>query len=150
MATNQIIIKNSLKIVLGIVVYFFAMRLFGLENVSELRFLNFIFVVWGINSSIKDSIYKNKNTSYLDNLSLGIFTSVLAVIVTIVGLIIYVSFVNPQFMEVLKDSFLWGKGNLELHHIVFALLIEGVASSVICSFILMQYWKNYKLEKGNK
>ena len=60
MGTNQIIIKNALKIVLGIVIYFFAMKLFGLDTISELRFLNFLFVVWGINSAIKNNIQKTK------------------------------------------------------------------------------------------
>ncbi|MBL4905269.1 MAG: hypothetical protein JKZ00_04510 [Flavobacteriaceae bacterium] len=145
MGTNQIILKNALKIVLGIVLYFFAMKLLGLEKVFELRFLNFLFVIYGINSSIKNNIHKNKNTEYISNLLIGFSTSVLAVLITIAGLIIYVSFIVPEFIAVLEDSFLWGN-NLSLGLIVFALLIEGIASSVICSFIMMQYWKNYKIK----
>ena len=124
MGTNQIILKNALKIVLGIVLYFFAMKLLGLEKVFELRFLNFLFVVYGINSSIKSNIYKNKNTAYIGNLLIGFSTSVLAVLIAIGCLIIYVSFIDPQFITVLEDSFLWGN-NLSLGLIVFALLIEG-------------------------
>lgn len=144
MGTNKIIIKNALKIVLGIALYFFAMKILGLENVSELRFLNFVFVLWGVNSAIKENIHTNNETLYINNFSIGISTSVLGVAATVFGLIIYVSFIQPSFMEVLKSSFLWS-GELSLALVVFALMIEGIASSVICSFILMQYWKNYKL-----
>ena len=143
MGTNQIIIKNALKIVLGIVLYFFFMKFLGLENVSELRFLNFIFVVWGINSAIKSNIVNNKDTFYLTNLFIGVSTSIIAVAFTLIGLITYVSLISPEFIVVLEKSFLWGS-HLSLPLIVFAITIEGIASSVICSFILMQYWKNYK------
>jgi len=146
MGTNQIIIKNALKIVLGIVLYFFAMKLFGLDTISELRFLNFIFVVWGINSAIKNNIQKNKDTFYISNLFIGVSTSVIAVGMIIIGLITYVSLIDPNFIIVLEKSFLWGS-NLTLPLIIFAIAIEGIASSVICSFILMQYWKNYKVEE---
>ena len=61
----------------------------------------------------------------------------------LLGLIIYVDFINPSFMTVLENSAFWGQ-NLNLGLVVFALAIEGIASSVICSFILMQYYKNYK------
>jgi|AP95_1055475.scaffolds.fasta_scaffold52508_1 hypothetical protein len=145
MGTNQIIIKNALKIAVGIVIYFFAMKLLGLENVVELRFLNFLFVIWGINSSIKSNIHENQNTAYVQNLFLGVSTAALAVLMTIGCLIIYVTFLSPQFIKVLEESFLWGN-NLSLGLVVFALLIEGIASSVICSFILMQYWKNHKIK----
>lgn len=145
MGINQIIIKNALKIVLGIVLYFFAMKLMGLENISELRFLNFLFVVWGINSAIKSNIHKNQDTFYISNLFIGVATSILAVGIILIGLITYVSIIEPGFITVLEHSFLWGS-NLSLPLIVFAIAIEGIASSVICSFILMQYWKNYKIE----
>jgi hypothetical protein len=142
MGIDKIIIQNALKIVLGIVLYFFTMKIFGLESNSELRFLNFIFVAWGINSSIKKNIQKNKNTFYISNLFIGISTSIIAVGLIIVGLVTYVSVIDPEFISVLENSYFWGK-NLSLPLIVFAIAIEGIASSVVCSFIIMQYWKNY-------
>lgn len=145
MGINQIIIKNALKIVLGIISYFFAMKLLGLENISELRFLNFLFVIWGVNSAIKNNIHKNQDTFYISNLFVGVSTSIVAVGIILVSLITYVSVIDSEFIIVLENSYLWGK-NLSLPLIVFAISIEGIASSVICSFILMQYWKNYKIK----
>ena len=144
MSSTKIIVNNALLIVAGIVGFFFLMKLFGLDNVSELRLLNFVFVLWGINRAIKMNIEQNKETLYLNNFSLGVGTSVLAVGITVLGLIIYVDYIDNSFMSVLEYSFFWGR-NLTLPLVVFALLIEGIASSVICSFILMQYYKNYKV-----
>ncbi len=144
MSKNKIIINNALLIFGGIVGFFFLMKILGLNNVSELRLLNFVFVLWGINKAIKTNIKLNQESLYFSNFSIGIGTSVLAVGLTILGLIIYVGFIDPELITVLGNSSFWGK-NLNLSLIVFALAIEGIASSVICSFILMQYYKNYKI-----
>ncbi|MGB1042039.1 MAG: hypothetical protein ACPGU6_01480 [Tenacibaculum sp.] len=119
------------------------MKLLGLENISELRLLNFAFVLWGINKAIKTNIDKNKESLYFNNFSIGIATSIIAVAFTIVGLIVYVEFINPDFIIILENTAFWGQ-NLNLGLVVFALAIEGIACSVVCSFTLMQYYKNYK------
>ncbi|CAM1347993.1 MULTISPECIES: hypothetical protein [Tenacibaculum] len=144
MSKNKIIINNALLIFGGIVGFFFLMKILGLNNVSELRLLNFVFVLWGINKAIKTNIKLNQESLYFSNFSIGVGTSILAVGLTILGLIIYVGFIDPELITVLGNSSFWGK-NLNLSLIVFALAIEGIASSVICSFILMQYYKNYKI-----
>jgi hypothetical protein len=145
MGINQIIIINALKIVLGVILYFFAMKLLGLESTSELRFLNFIFVAWGINSSIKSNIKKNQDTLYISNLFIGVSTSIIAMGIILIGLIMYVSLINTGFISTLEDLHLWGK-NLSIPFIVFAIIIEGIASAVIFSFIIMQYWKNHSTQ----
>ncbi|OSY88444.1 hypothetical protein WH52_06730 [Tenacibaculum holothuriorum] len=144
MSTTKIIIKNALLIFGGIVGFFLLMKLIGLDSTSELRLLNFVFVFWGINNAIKANINQNKDTSYINNLTIGIGTSVIAVALTIIGLMVYVGFFDTNFLSILENSSFWGR-NLNLTLIIFALAIEGIASSVICSFILMQYYKNYKL-----
>ncbi|KAB1154574.1 hypothetical protein F7018_13670 [Tenacibaculum aiptasiae] len=145
MTSTKIIINNALLIFAGIVVFFFLMKILGLENVSELRVLNFGFVLWGINRAIKTNILRNKESLYFNNFSIGIGTSAVAVALTIIGLIIYVDFIDPSLLIVLEKTSFWGQ-NLSLGLVVFALAIEGIASSVICSFILMQYYKNYKID----
>lgn len=143
MSTNKIMFKNATLTFLGIAAYFFLMKLLGLESRSELRFLNFIFVLWGVNNAIKTNIIENNEFLYVRNLATGIGTATLAVGMSIAGLIIYFSFIDSSLVGLIQESFLW-TGNLTLPLIVFALFIEGLASSVICSFILMQYYKNYK------
>ncbi|MCH2035112.1 MAG: hypothetical protein MK202_16505 [Tenacibaculum sp.] len=142
MSTNKIIFQNAFLIYGLIVVYFLLMKLFGLDNVSELRFLNFLFVFWGVNRAIKMNIDHNSG-SYFNNFYAGFGSSVIGVGLTIVGLIIYVGFIDPNFITVLENSSFWGK-ELSLQMVVFALAIEGIASSAMCSFIVMQYYKSYK------
>lgn len=146
MNTNKIIINNSLLIYGSIVVFFLLMKLLNLDNVSELRFINFFFVLWGVNRAIKMNININNESSYINNLATGFATSVIGVAFTIVGLIVYVNFMDANFMTVLENSHFWGK-NLNLPMVTFALAIEGIASSLICSFILMQYYKSYKINQ---
>ncbi len=143
MSTNKIIFKNAFLIYGLIVVYFLLMKLLGLDNVSELRFLNFLFVFWGVNRAIKMNINLNQEQSYFSNFYAGFGASVIGVGLTIIGLIIYVGFIDPNFITVLENSSFWGK-ELSLQMVVFALAIEGIASSVMCSFIIMQYYKSYK------
>ncbi|CAM1372741.1 conserved membrane hypothetical protein [Tenacibaculum litopenaei] len=144
MSSNKIIVNNALLIFAGITGFFFFMKILGLDNVSELRLLNFVFVFWGINRAIKTNIHNNRELVYFQNLLIGVGTSIMAVGLTILGLIIYVTFLDAAFIEVLENSSFWGK-DLNLSLVVFALAIEGIASSVVCAFILMQYYKNYKI-----
>ncbi|WP_299680203.1 hypothetical protein [uncultured Tenacibaculum sp.] len=147
MSTNKIIFKNGLLIYSCIVAFFLLMKVLGLDNVSELRFLNFLFVFYGVNRAIKQNIDLNEQESYFNNFYVGFGSSVIGIALTIIGLIVYVGFIDSSFMSVLENSSLWGK-ELSLEMVVFALSIEGTASSVMCSFILMQYYKNYKPATG--
>lgn len=144
MNTNKIIFQNGFLIYACIVIFFLLMKLLGLDNVSELRFFNFVFVLWGVNRAIKMNINLNRESLYLSNWSVGIGASIVGIGLTILGLIVYVLFMQPSFMTVLENSNFWGR-NLNLGMVVFALAIEGIASSVICSFVLMQFYKNYKI-----
>lgn len=146
MLVEKIVFINALKIYIGIVLFFFIMKLFSLEAVSELRLLNFVFIFWGINSAIKKNIIANKNTEYLQNLFIGFFTSVIPVIMISLSLAIYLFYIDPSFLKVLEKSTLWG-GVLSPPLMSFAIFIEGVASSMICTLIVMQYWKNKKSPK---
>lgn len=149
MSTNKIIIKNALIISLLIGGFFFLTKLFGLEENPYLRFLNLGFVLFGIYLAIKESVYKNKESKYTTNLGIGIRTSVLAVFLSIISVVIYIQFINPDFLTVMNNSFLIG-GDLSLAEIIITLLIEGMASSFIGSFIMMQFYKNPKKLEVNK
>ncbi|AUC86609.1 hypothetical protein CW731_00865 [Polaribacter sp. ALD11] len=142
MSTNKIIIKNALLTTILIGVFFLLCKLFGLEENPYLRFLNLAFVLFGIYLAIKESVFRNKETKYTTNLGIGIITSVLAVFLSIIGVVVYIKFINPNFMSVMNNSFLIG-GNLSLPEIIITLVIEGMASSFIGSFIIMQFYKNH-------
>ncbi|WP_439128069.1 hypothetical protein [Polaribacter sp.] len=140
MSTDKIIIKNALITTFLIGGFFLLCNAIGLGENPYLRFLNLAFVLIGIYLAIKESVIKNNETLYTTNLGIGIRTSVLAVALSIIGVIIYIQFINPSFIDVMNSSFLIG-GNLSLAEIVITLVIEGMASSFIGSFIIMQFYK---------
>ncbi|UAM99804.1 hypothetical protein K8354_08390 [Polaribacter litorisediminis] len=142
MNQKKIIIKYAVLITLMIGGFFLLSTLFGLEENPYLRFLNLLFVLIGIREVIKRNIEIHKETNYLVNLGLGLQTSVLAVIFSIIGVIGYIELINPNFLLVMNNSFLIG-GDLSLAEIFITLLIEGMASSFIGSFIVMQFYKNH-------
>ncbi|MBV1888467.1 MAG: hypothetical protein KUG51_04180 [Urechidicola sp.] len=143
MPVEKIVLINAVKIFVSIVLFFFIMKMLRLEHVTELRLLNFIFVFWGVNSAIKKNLTANGNSAYLSNLFLGFFTSFMSVILISLSLAIYLFYIDPSFIKVLEQSTLWGQ-TLSPPLMSFAIMIEGVASSMICTFIVMQYWKNKK------
>ena len=142
MTQKKLIIKSAFLITGMIGAFFLLSSLVGLEGNPYLRFLNLIFVLVGIRQAIKTNIEMNKETNYLTNLGLGLQTSALAVIFSIIGVIGYISFINPDFISIMNNSFLIG-GNLSLAEIVITLVIEGMASSFVGSFIVMQFYKNH-------
>lgn len=145
MKTNKLIFQHALKIYLGIVLFFFIVKLIGLSQIVELRIFNALFVILGVNSCIKKNVFKNLDNNYLTNLSIGFAASFLAVLATSFSLIFYTMVFDSSVITFMENSRFWGN-NLSLGTVVFALLAEGFASSVICTFIVMQYWKKYKLE----
>ena len=142
MSTDKIIIKHAILITFLIGSFFLLCTLFGLEGNPYLRFLNLGFVIFGIYLAIKESIYKNGELKYLINLGIGIRTSAFAVILSVLSVMNYIQFINPDFINILNNSFLIGN-NLSLPKIAITLAIEGMASSIIGSFIIMQYYKNH-------
>ena len=68
MKLYKIICTQALKIYICIVLYFFAMKIIGADDIVQLRLLNFVFVFWGVNGAIKKNLHENKDTTYLINL----------------------------------------------------------------------------------
>jgi hypothetical protein len=121
------------------------MKIFGLDDIVQLRALNFIFVFFGINKAIKLNIINNGEVDYLSNFSLAILTAVTALIMVILSLVIYLDFIDPGFLEVMEQVRVWG-AQINVLMVAFGIAVEGFASSVIISFILMQYWKRRSID----
>ena len=138
----HIILKNAILTTALIGGFFFLSKILGLHENPYLRFLNLLFVVFGIRQAIKTNIEVNKETNYISNLGLGLQTSALAVLFSIIGVVIYIEFINPEFLLIMENSFLIG-GNLSLAEIFITLLIEGMASTFVGSFIVMIFYKNH-------
>ncbi|AOW16738.1 hypothetical protein LPB03_04325 [Polaribacter vadi] len=145
MSTNKLIIKHAILISLMIGGFFFLSKLVGLEENPYLRFVNLLFVIIGIRQAIKENIYVNKETNHAKNFATGFASAALAVILSTIGVVIYIEFINPEFLEVMNQSFLIG-GDTSLFELAFTLVIEGLASSIVSTLIVMQFFKNHSKE----
>ena len=139
-------INNGIMIFIGIGIYFLTMELLGLSDVFMLRMLNIFIVIYFVNKVIKSN-YKEGRIEYLDNLISGTITSLVGVFLSVAGLLAYISFKGGnEYLAKLSENFLFGGGEPSMYQYCIGLFFEGVASSIIITFTLMQYWKDRPLK----
>lgn len=129
----------------ALIAYFLLMKLFGLETNFFLRIFNLFIMIGGIfllyrNTFIRDG-RENEQIGYVQGLLMGLQLTVISVAIFIVFLGIYIRFFDPGFMEILESTGLWATSGLSPSAIVLGIMMEGVASGLIVSFTLMQYFK---------
>lgn len=139
-------LHNGIMIFIGIGMYFLLMEFLGLSDVFILRLLNILIVIYYVNKTIKSN-YTEGKLEYLDNLISGTLTSLIGVGLSVAGLLAYISFKGGDaYLVNLSQNFLFGGGNPSMYQFCIGLLFEGIASSVIITFTLMQYWKDRSLK----
>ena len=140
---------NGIIIFIGIGLYFLLIETLGLADQIYLRLLNFVFVIYGINRTIKANYHDGIN-GYLTNLLAGFLTGIVGLVLGLVAFMIYIEAQGgDEFLKNFADSYVFGGGDPSLYQFCFGLFIEGAASSMIVSFAMMQYWKD-KVEKIDK
>lgn len=139
-------VRNGILLFLFIGVYFIIIDLLGYADNIYLRTLNIFFVFYFVNRTYKQYVSKGES-SFLNNLGAAIITSVLGVVLSIVGFLLYiVVFRGNEYLSELSEPLIGAGKDLTLLQYCFALFAEGIASSVIVAFILNQYWKNKSTE----
>lgn len=140
---------NGFIIFLGIGIYFFIIDLAGLADEFYLRIFNLFIVAFGVNLTLKQN-NREGIRGYFKNLTSGIVTSMIGAILSVGSLYFYIEYRGgEEYLQSLSEGFLFGGGDLNSAYYTVGLLFESIASSVIISFVLMQYWKN-KVEVINK
>jgi hypothetical protein len=143
------IVINGLIIYIGIALFFLLMELIGWSDQVYLRLFNFIFVIYGVNRTIKAN-YQDHTDGYFTNLVSGIGTAIVSLALGLFSLIGYIEYKGGnEYLNHFSGSYIFGGGDPSLYQFCIGLTIEGVAASVVVSFALMQYWKD-KVEKINK
>ncbi len=134
-------IVNGFIIFILIAIYFLLMETLDLAHLFYLRFFNIIFVFYGVNRSIQMNLNEGEK-KFITNAISAMFTSVIGVILSVIGLMIY-SYLQggDAFVQSLSETFLFG-GNPSIDAYSISLLFEGIASSVIVTMLLMLYWNN--------
>jgi hypothetical protein len=147
MKASRIII-NGLIIFIAIGLFFLLMEVLGLSNNIYLRLVNFVFVIYGINRTIKSNFNDNIN-GYFTNIASAILTGIVGLVLGVFAFMIYVESKGGEaYLQNYASDYIFGGGNPSPYQFGIGLFIEGLASAVIVSFAMMQFWKD-KLEKIN-
>ncbi|MFA0960697.1 DUF4199 domain-containing protein [Roseivirga sp. BDSF3-8] len=134
-------IKYGLLTCAGLIGYFLLMKAFNLEHNLELRAFNLIILGSGVLAAVK--YFKHHafhSMTYLRGLGAGMLTSIIAVISFSLLVFIYLSFIQPQFMEVIRNNEPFGL-YLNPYNVTAIIVFEGLASGFLLSFAMMQYYK---------
>ena len=137
---ERIAIRYGLITFLGLVVYFLLMKWLGLFEIHELRGLNFFILLAGIGAALKH--YKENSNSefmYFQGLSLGILTTLTAIIPFGVFVFFYLV-LDVAFMQNLIANEPFGRF-FNPFILSFLVVFEGIFSGGLMSFGFMQYMR---------
>jgi hypothetical protein len=124
------ICKTSLLTVLGMISYFFLMELFNMNTIIELRYLNFIFIFFGVRHVL---LHKQNTDGIKVHLHSAMMIGFLTVFLTSA---MFSAFIfaylnsNTTFMLMVKFSEPFGR-YLSPASAAFVTFLEGVASGAI-------------------
>lgn len=136
------VLKNGIFAFAGIGVYFIIAELLGFSQSTPLRLLNFFILGYFVNRTILRG--KKLNKTFIVQFTNSFLTTILTVFLSTISLALYIhyftdtDYINSLSQPILNITSL----KLSLIQFSFAIFTEGIASGVILSFGLMQYWKN--------
>ena len=125
----------------GLIAYFLIMKFLGLIEILELRFLNIIILFTGIALTLNYFRLKtNGQFAYLEGLALGFFTTLVSVGMFGIFIFLYLSQFDPGFFRYIQANGWFGE-YLTPVTATIAVLLEGISSGAMITFIAMQYFK---------
>ena len=135
-APDVTLIKTSALTALGMAVYFLLMKLIGLNEIVELRYLNFFILMYGIRYIlIRRRAENNGELEYLHGMMAGFMTGLFAAVLFSGFLYIYLH-VDLGFLNYLKTTQSLGIHLTPLSAVLVTFL-EEVSISAIISFALV-------------
>jgi len=147
MKASRIII-NGVLIFLAIGIFFLIMEFAGLSDNIYLRLVNFAFVIYGINRTIKGNFDDNIH-GYFTNIGAALLTGLVSLVLSIISFMLYAEYKGGEaYLQNFSSTYIFGGSNPSPQQFSIGLFIEGLAGIVVTSFALMQYWKD-KVEKIN-
>ena len=137
-------IKYGVFIAITLIAFFLVLRLVGLHENPWLRLFNGVAMAAGIFFALK--YYKLKTggeMTYINGIKTAIITGFVATFIFSLFMAIYLFHLDPEFTELLMGTWFSnydaGPGLL-----VFIIILEGLASSVVMALSFMQYFKKSK------
>jgi hypothetical protein len=126
--------------------YFLLIESLGLADHTYLRLFNGLIIAVFMNHLIKSNIKNNLN-GYLHNFREAFLSSSIGVVLSCISLVAFLSIKDPAYVSAIADGLLLAGAGLP-SQVGGGILIEGLASSMIFSFVSMQYWKGVKLPES--
>lgn len=140
---------NGIYLFLLVGGYFLLMEALGLSDNIYLRFFNIVFVIVLVNRTVKQRVKANEG-NFLTNFGAAILTGFVGVLLSIIGLTLYIIFITGiDNIADLAPSVMTTNSEVSLAQYCFALFAEGLSSSLIVAFTVMQYWKNSEVTQEN-
>lgn len=138
-------LKYGLLTAAGLILYFFLMRMLGLLHITELRFLNGIIMAVGVVLAIR--AYKADSAGhipYFKGLGTGVVTAVTGTVVFAAFMVTYAVIAGEEMIRILKSEQYFAERVEATPGIVIftVLMLEGLISGFLISFIAMQFYKN--------
>ncbi len=141
---EKIGIKYGLLTAAGLVIYFFLMNVLNLTHHTALHFLNGIIMTTGVVMAIRAyKRIKHGVLSYFSGLGVGVITAIVGTLLFAVFMVIYVNVGGADLLETLSSQpYIGERINITPGIVIFSvLMLEGVMSGAMVSFIAMQYFK---------
>ncbi len=136
-------IKYSLLMFAGIVLIFISAKLVGLEHAGELRFLNIIVVAILSARMAKGFTKKKSEYDWLRGYFHIMIANCLAILYSIIGFVVYATFIDPSFVEYFSGWVLFG-GATSVVMIAGSIAMEGAAGAIIVTLAVMNYYQYKK------
>ena len=146
MEMRKSIFIYALLTYLSLGAYFLIIESLGFADETYLRLFNGVIVLGFMNHLLRSNV-KRKINSYLENFMSAFISSGIAVILSGISLIIFLSFKDAAYISNIADGLLLANAGTA-YQIGGAILIEGMASAMVFSFVSMQYWKGVKMEES--
>ncbi len=140
----KLAVKAGFIICTSFILYFMLMKYFNLTQFAILRFLNLFILTGGLFLTFRYYRIKTKvlNIAYFDGLTLGVVTTLTSFILFAIFIYNYFLYIDPLLLQELKDNTVMMGNSLTAFAASATILIEGICSGVILSFVIMQYFKS--------
>ncbi|WP_418602214.1 DUF4199 domain-containing protein [Hwangdonia sp.] len=142
MKTLSLPIRFGLVTSAVLIAYFLILALFDKHTNPVFSFFNAVITVFGIFDAVR--LQKLKDTesfSYGEGFKTGIITGFVATFFFTVFFLFYATEVNPGFLSQLLEN-IDGVFNVDIGMVTFIVAIMGVATTVISTLTVMQFFKN--------
>lgn len=141
---EKIGLKYGVLTAAGLILYFFLMKLLDLIHITELRFLNGVIMAIGVVLAIR--AYKAVAAggfSYFRGLGTGVITAITGTVLFAAFMVAYAGVAGDEMIEMLTAERYFGERVEAAPGIVIftVLMLEGLISGFMISFIAMQFFK---------